>query len=57
MTEAAGPTAHVNHSVEDLCSVDGMLQYIRDCTFAEPHIVMEDSSWNMTVDELKASLL
>ncbi|KAF7640843.1 hypothetical protein LDENG_00010390, partial [Lucifuga dentata] len=31
-----------------------MLKHIRDCTVAEAHRVKEDSSWHMTVDELKA---
>ncbi|TRY76094.1 hypothetical protein DNTS_033980 [Danionella cerebrum] len=60
MTEAAGPTAHAKRNIEDaltafLCLVDdGMLKHIRDCTVAEAHRVKEDSSWDLTVNELKA---
>lgn len=60
MTEAAGPTPYAKRNIEDaltafLCLVDdGMLKHIRDCTIAEAHRVEEDSSWDITVDELKA---
>lgn len=60
MTEAAGPTAYAKHNIEDaltafLCLIDDdMLKHIRDCTIAEAHRVMEDSSWDMTVEGLKA---
>ncbi|XP_073672219.1 uncharacterized protein [Paramisgurnus dabryanus] len=59
MTEAAGPTPYAKRNIEDdltafLCLVeDGMLKHIRDCTIAEAHRVEEDSSWDITVDELK----
>lgn len=54
-TEAAGPTAHAKHNIEDaltsfLCLVDdAMLKHIRACTVAEAHRVREESSWDMTV--------
>lgn len=59
MTETAGPTGHTKPNIEydltALCLVDdGMLKHIGDCTTAEAHRVKEDSSWDMTVDELKA---
>lgn len=59
-TEALGPTAHAKRNIEDvltsfLCLVDDvMLEHIRACTIAEAHRVKEESSWGMTVDELKA---
>uniref|UniRef100_A0A3B3SZ47 PiggyBac transposable element-derived protein domain-containing protein n=1 Tax=Paramormyrops kingsleyae TaxID=1676925 RepID=A0A3B3SZ47_9TELE len=60
MTEVSGPTAHAKRNIEDalsafLCLIDDvMLKHIRDCTVAEAHRVNEDSSWDITVDELKA---
>lgn len=60
ITEAAGPTAHAKRNIEDaltafLCLVDdGMLKHIRECTVDEAHRVKEESSWDMTVAELKA---
>ncbi|KAF7641448.1 hypothetical protein LDENG_00280990 [Lucifuga dentata] len=60
LPEAAGLTAHARRNIEDavtafLCLFDdGLLKHIRDCTVAEAHRVKEDSSWDMTVDELKA---
>ncbi|XP_032379457.1 piggyBac transposable element-derived protein 3-like [Etheostoma spectabile] len=60
LTEAAGPTAHAKRNIEDaltafVCLFDnGMLKHIRDCTVAEAHRHLGDSSWDMTVAELKA---
>ncbi|XP_073345276.1 uncharacterized protein [Pagrus major] len=60
LTEAAGPTAHAKRNVEDaltafLCVFDdGMLKHIRDCTVAEAHRDHGNSSWDLTVAELKA---
>ncbi|XP_026059293.1 uncharacterized protein LOC113043955 [Carassius auratus] len=60
LTEAAGPTAHAKRNIEDaltafLCLFDdGMLKHIRDCTVAEAHQHRGDSSWDLTVAELKA---
>lgn len=51
---------HAKSNTEDaltafLCLVDdGMLKHVRDCTIAEAHRVKEDSSWYMTLNELKA---
>lgn len=59
ITDAAGPTAHAK-PIEDalttfLCLVDDdMLKHIRECTVDEAHRVKEESSWDMTVGELKA---
>ncbi|KAM7402628.1 hypothetical protein PAMP_017851 [Pampus punctatissimus] len=60
-TEAAGPTAYAKRNIEDaltsfLCCVvdDAMLKHIRACTVAEAHRVREESSWDMSVNELKA---
>ena len=40
------------------CLVDGgMLMRIRDCTVGEAHRVKEDSSRDITVDELKAFIV
>ncbi|XP_032364546.1 uncharacterized protein LOC116678920 [Etheostoma spectabile] len=60
LTEAAGPTAHAQRNVEDALTAfvclldDGMLKHIRDCTVAEAHRHLGDSSWDLTVAELKA---
>ncbi|XP_074485815.1 uncharacterized protein LOC141764447 isoform X1 [Sebastes fasciatus] len=60
LTEAAGPTARAKRNVEDahtafLCLFDvGMLEHIRDCTVDEAHRHSGDSSWDLTVAELKA---
>ena len=60
LTEAAGPTVHTKRNIEDaltafLCIFDvGMLKHIRDCTVAEAHRHRGDSSWDLTVAELKA---
>lgn len=59
-TEAAGPTEHAKHNIEDaltsfLCLVDDAIpKHIRACTIAKAHRVREESSWDMTIDELKA---
>ncbi|CAM4571152.1 unnamed protein product [Leuciscus chuanchicus] len=60
LTEAAGPTAHAKRNIEDALTAflwvfdDGMLKHIRDCTVAEAHRHRGDSSWKLTVAELKA---
>ncbi|XP_036951566.1 activating transcription factor 7-interacting protein 1 isoform X2 [Acanthopagrus latus] len=60
LTEAAGPTAHAKSNVKDALSAflclfdDGMLKHIRDCTVAEAHRDRRNSSWDLTVAELKA---
>ncbi len=60
LTEAAGPTAHAIRNIEDalmafLCVFDnGMLKHIGECPVAEAHRHRGDSSWDLTVPELKA---
>ncbi|KAM7018170.1 piggyBac transposable element-derived protein 4-like [Tautogolabrus adspersus] len=60
LTESAGPTAHARRNIEDplsafLCLLDRqMLQHIQDCTVAEARRIEEDSSWDLSVAELKA---
>ncbi|XP_065814652.1 activating transcription factor 7-interacting protein 1 isoform X2 [Labrus bergylta] len=60
LTESAGPTAHAMRNIEDalsalLCLLDmQMLQHIRDCTVAEARRIEADSSWDLSVAELKA---
>lgn len=58
--EVSGPTEHTKHRIENaltafLCLVDySMLNDIRDYTVKKANRGMRDSSWDLTVDELKA---
>ena len=58
--QIAGILSCVKAPIDDplsafLCILDGgTLQHIRDCTVDEAHRVEEDSSWDVSVAELKA---
>ncbi|XP_049906787.1 uncharacterized protein LOC126394167 [Epinephelus moara] len=60
LTETTGPTAHAKRNIEDAlsaftCLLDrNMLRHIQDCTVAEAHRMEEDSSWDLSIAELKA---
>lgn len=60
LKEGGGPTAYAKENVKDAltaftCVFDSsMLEHIRECTVAEAHRRRGDSSWDLTVAELKA---
>ncbi|XP_034543026.1 activating transcription factor 7-interacting protein 1 isoform X2 [Notolabrus celidotus] len=60
LSEVVGPTVHAKSNIENAvrafsCLLDRkILQHIRDCTVAEAHHVEKDSSWDLSIPELKA---
>lgn len=60
LTEAEGPTPYARRRVQDAltafsCLVNNeILEHIRDCTVSEARRVLEDDSWELSLDELKA---